>query len=81
MLDIKRIRDDFEGIKKAVESRGQGDYGLGSVLALDERRRSLLADVEVKKKPAEFRFKGDPETEKRRKGHDRADGGDESAFR
>lgn len=49
MLDIKRIRDDFENVKKAVESRGQGDFGLGSVIALDERRRSLLADVEAKK--------------------------------
>ena len=25
MLDIKRIRDDFENVKKAVESRGKGD--------------------------------------------------------
>lgn len=24
MLDIKRIREDFDGVKKAVESRGKG---------------------------------------------------------
>ena len=25
MLDIKRIREDFDGLKKSVESRGKGD--------------------------------------------------------
>ena len=49
MLDIKRIREDFENVKKAVESRGQGNYGIDAVLELDERRRSYLADVEAKK--------------------------------
>jgi len=49
MLDIKRIREDFDSVKKAVESRGQGDYGLDAILTLDERRRALLADVETKK--------------------------------
>ena len=28
MLDIKKIRDDFEGIKKRVEYRGKGDFGI-----------------------------------------------------
>ena len=32
MLDIKRIRDDFDNVKKAVESRGQGDFGIDKVL-------------------------------------------------
>ncbi|MGI6727140.1 MAG: serine--tRNA ligase [Anaerovoracaceae bacterium] len=49
MLDIKRIRQDFDGVKKAVMSRGQGDYGIQSVLELDEQRRNILADVEAKK--------------------------------
>ena len=49
MLDIKRIREDYEGVKKAVESRGQGDYGLSRIPELDEKRRSLLASVEQKK--------------------------------
>ena len=26
MLDIKRIREDFDGVKKAVESRGKGRF-------------------------------------------------------
>ena len=29
MLDIKRIREDFDGVKKAVESRGCGVFCLG----------------------------------------------------
>ena len=43
MLDIKRIREDFENVKKAVESRGQGDYGIDRVLELDKKRRETLA--------------------------------------
>ena len=49
MLDIKRIREDYENVKKAVESRGHGDYGLSNVLALDEKRRAVLAEVEALK--------------------------------
>lgn len=49
MLDIKRIREDFDQVKKAVESRGQGDYGIDQVLVLDEKRRALLASVEQMK--------------------------------
>ncbi len=46
MLDIKRIREDFQGVKAAVESRLQGDYGLTDVARLDEERRALLIEVE-----------------------------------
>ena len=46
MLDIKRVRNEFEAVKKAVESRGQGDYNLPRAVELDEQRRALLADVE-----------------------------------
>ena len=49
MLDIKKIREDFEGVKKAVESRQQGDFGIDKVVELDEKRREILADVEQKK--------------------------------
>ena len=49
MLDIKRIREDFEGVKERVEFRGKGDFGLGDVKVLDEKRRELLAEVEAKK--------------------------------
>ncbi len=49
MLDIKRIREDFEGVKARVEFRGKGDFGIGQVKELDEKRRELLADVEAMK--------------------------------
>lgn len=49
MLDIKRIREDFEGVKARVEFRGKGDFGIGNVKELDEKRRELLAEVEAMK--------------------------------
>ena len=45
MLDIRRIREDFDNVKKAVESRGQGDFGIDDVLVYDKKRRELLAEV------------------------------------
>lgn len=49
MLDIKRIREDFDGVKAAVERREKRDFGLDRVKALDEERRSVLAEVEAMK--------------------------------
>ncbi|MBQ0018068.1 MAG: serine--tRNA ligase [Clostridiales bacterium] len=49
MLDIKRIREDFEAVKNDVERRGKGDFGIGRVLELDARRREILAEVEALK--------------------------------
>ena len=49
MLDIKRVRSEFDDVKKAVESRGQGDFGLPRAIELDEQRRALLAEVEQMK--------------------------------
>ncbi len=49
MLDIKRIREDFDGVKERVEFRGKGDFGIGRVKELDEKRRAILAEVEAKK--------------------------------
>ena len=49
MLDIKRIREDFEGVKARVEFRGKGDFGIDNVKKLDEQRRELLAEVETMK--------------------------------
>ena len=49
MLDIKKIREDFEGVKARVEFRGKGDFGIERVKELDEKRRELLAEVEAKK--------------------------------
>lgn len=49
MLDIKRIREDFDGVKKSVESRQKGDFGIDEVRDLDIKRRELLKVVEAKK--------------------------------
>ena len=49
MLDIRRIREDFDGVREAVELRGKGDYGLEEIRELDVRRRQILAEVEQMK--------------------------------
>ena len=49
MLDIKRIREQFDDVKAAVMSRGQGDYGLDQVRELDIKRREILVAVEQMK--------------------------------
>lgn len=49
MLDIRRLRGNLEEVKDLVSRRGQGDYDLDKVIALDENRRSLLQEVEQMK--------------------------------
>ncbi len=49
MLDIKKLRENPEEIKKAVESRGKGDFGFDRALELDAQRRELLQEVEQMK--------------------------------
>lgn len=46
MLDIKRIREDYDGVKAAVERRGKGDYGFDNIRKYDDERRELLKTVE-----------------------------------
>ncbi len=48
MLDIKRVRMDFEGVEKALSKR-HGNYPLEEVVKMDEKRRGLLVKVEEKK--------------------------------
>jgi seryl-tRNA synthetase len=45
VLDLKRIRDDPEGAKAALARRGAAE-DVDELLALDERRRELLPEVE-----------------------------------
>jgi seryl-tRNA synthetase len=49
MLDIKRIRENYEDVKAAVEKRCKGDFGLSKVPELDAKRRAVLAEVEQMK--------------------------------
>ena len=47
MLDIKNIRDQADAVRQRLAARGAGDeVRIDEVLALDERRRKLLAEVE-----------------------------------
>ena len=46
MLDIRRIREDFENVLAAVESRGKGDFGLREALDTDKSRREFIAEAE-----------------------------------
>mgnify|MGYP001142735807 CR=1 FL=1 len=48
MLDVKLLRSDFEGVKKALETRS-GTYNLDEFTALDKERRELLQKVEALK--------------------------------
>lgn len=49
MLDIKRIRNDFDQVKKLIELRGKGDFGISELLDFDQKRRDILAKVELMK--------------------------------
>lgn len=46
MLDVKRVREDFENVKADVERRGKGDFGIENIVIYDNKRRELLAEVE-----------------------------------
>ena len=46
MLDIKRIREDYENVLAAVKSRGKGDFGLEEAVEIDKRRREIIAETE-----------------------------------
>ena len=46
MLDVKRIRQNFDEVKKDVERRGKGDIVMEDVRKYDTERRELLAEVE-----------------------------------
>jgi seryl-tRNA synthetase len=47
MLDLKRIREDPEGVRAALARRGDGSQAaLEGVIELDRRRRALLPELE-----------------------------------
>lgn len=48
MLDMKFIRENEARVREALKNRGS-DYDLDALLALDQRRRALLTDVEALK--------------------------------
>jgi seryl-tRNA synthetase len=72
MLDIRRIREDYDAVLAAVESRGHGDYGLPRALELDAGRRALLGETEALKARQNAASKEIPKIKK--------EGGDASAL-
>ena len=49
MLDIKRIRQEYEEVKRLVELRGKGDFGLSDIIEIDKERREKLTRMETLK--------------------------------
>ncbi|MBU2539824.1 serine--tRNA ligase [Patescibacteria group bacterium] len=50
MLDINKIRENKEEIKKSLLKRlNEGDFNLDEIISIDDKRKSLLTEVEVLK--------------------------------
>ncbi|MBN2259021.1 MAG: serine--tRNA ligase [Clostridiales bacterium] len=60
MLDIRRVREEFDEVKRLVMMRGKGDFGIDEVLVLDQKRRDLLTEVEAMKNEQNVRSKKIP---------------------
>ena len=66
MLDLRRIREDPDGVRAALARRGDGSAeALSAVIELDARRRALLPDLEglraeQNEANARIRSAGDP---------------------
>lgn len=61
MLDIKRIRENLDEIKQAMQIRGEKEFDLDGVVALDDQRRDLLKEVEVLKQELNVESKKIPQ--------------------
>lgn len=64
MLDVKRIRENLEDIKVLMERRGEGEFDpkdLDEVIALDDKRKEILKEVEVMKNQSNVDSKKIPE--------------------
>ncbi len=61
MLDIKRIRENLDEIKQAMQIRGEKEFDLDAVVALDDQRRDLLKEVEVLKQELNVESKKIPQ--------------------
>jgi seryl-tRNA synthetase len=64
MLDIKKIRDDFDAVKDGLLTRGGGDYGLEEARRLDSERRRLTAETERMKNRQNMASKEIPQIKK-----------------
>ena len=64
MLDIRRIREELDEIKKAMTKRGEKEFDLDEVIKLDDERRELLKEVEVMKNELNIESKKIPQLAK-----------------
>ena len=49
MLDVKMVRTDPDAVRRALERRGDPTSSLDEFLAVEERRRQLLTEVESRR--------------------------------
>lgn len=49
MLDIKKIREDYEGVKAGVERRTKGSFGIEQIPEIDNQIRAAKSEVEPMK--------------------------------
>ncbi len=49
MLDVKMVRTDPDTVRRALERRGDSTSSLDEFLAVEERRRQLLTEVETRR--------------------------------
>ncbi|OPL07474.1 MAG: serine--tRNA ligase [delta proteobacterium ML8_F1] len=64
MLEMKRLRNEFEETKRLVLMRGKGDFDIDQVLVLDHKRRELLQEVEQMKNEQNVQSKEIPKFKK-----------------
>ncbi|MDO5061719.1 MAG: serine--tRNA ligase [Peptostreptococcaceae bacterium] len=64
MLDIKRIKQNLDEIKLLMDMRGEKDFSLDEVVALDDKRIELLQKVEVLKNESNVNSKKIPQYKK-----------------
>ena len=71
MLDIKRIREQPEAVRRGLESKGAAPAVVDELLRLDEERRRALTEVEA--------LKNRRNTESKRIGEQKRQGADTAA--
>lgn len=64
MIDLKRIRRDFDEIYEGVLRRGKGDFGLLRIQELEVKRREILQDLEAKKNESNVKSRLIPQMKK-----------------
>ncbi|WP_315169625.1 serine--tRNA ligase [Metaclostridioides mangenotii] len=61
MLDIRRIRENLDEIKKVMDKRGEKEVDLDKIVELDDVRKEKLQEVEVMKNELNVESKKIPE--------------------